>query len=135
MVREDPLPCEVMAVTQEEALAIDGEAAEAVPTEVVSQEVPATLALTGAADPSHGGRASPSLAQSGGDLPARGSAWDSQDPAAAILALGDKMEDAEWQGVSEALSVVLGVLRDVVVPTCQVRHIGTLDPRALSRHF
>jgi hypothetical protein len=47
-----------------------------------------------------------------------------------IFALGDEMEDAEWQGILEALSPALGALRDVVIPSYQVRHIGTLNPHA-----
>jgi hypothetical protein len=35
-----------------------------------------------------------------------------------ILALGNEMEDAEWQGVPEALSAALGVLHDVFILTC-----------------
>jgi hypothetical protein len=97
--------------------------------------VPATLALTGASDPSHGRRASPSLAQTGGDLPTWEGGWDLRDPIASILALGNEMEDAEWQGVSEALFAALGALRDIVVSTCQIRYIGILDPRALPGHF
>jgi hypothetical protein len=135
MVREEPPPRDVMAVAQEEALAVGGEVAGAALAGVVSQEVPATLALTGAIDPSHGGKASLSLAQTGGDLPVRGGAHDSPDPTAVILALGDEVEDAEWQGVSEALSAALGALPNVVIPTCQVRHLSILVPRALPGHF
>jgi hypothetical protein len=135
MVREEFPPHEAMAVTQEEALAVGGEAAGATLAGVVSQEVPATLALTRAADLSHGGRASPSLAQTGGELPAWGGARDSRDPVAAILALSDEKEDTEWQGISEALSATLGALRDVVILTCQVWHLGLHVPRALPGHF
>jgi hypothetical protein len=72
MVQEELPPHEVVAVAQEEALAIDGKATEAIPARVMLQEVPATLALKGAVDPSNGGKASPSLAQTSGDLSARG---------------------------------------------------------------
>jgi hypothetical protein len=82
--------------------------------------MPATLALMGVADPSHGRRASPSLAQTGDDLPARGGAHDSRDLAVAILALGDEMAETEWQGILEALFIALCALRDVAVLTCQV---------------
>jgi hypothetical protein len=71
IVREKPQPREVMAVAQEESLVVGGEAAGAALAGVVSQKMPATLAFTEVANPSHGGRASPSLAQTGGDLPAR----------------------------------------------------------------
>jgi hypothetical protein len=96
MVQEETSPCEVMAVVQKEASAIGGEAAGTISMEVGLQEVPAPLALTGAADPSDGGRASPSSAQTGRDLPARGATQESGDSAAAILILGDEVEDAEW---------------------------------------
>jgi hypothetical protein len=135
MAREEPPPREVVAVAQEEALAVGGDAAETVSVEVVAQEVPAPLALTGVVDPTHGGRASPSLAQTGGDLPAWVGTLESRDPAAAILTLGDEVEDTEWQGISGALSTTLGALCDVVVPSYQVWHVGTLDPHALSGHF
>jgi hypothetical protein len=74
MVREEPSPCEVVAVTQEEALAVGGEAVGTVSTEVVLEGVPAPLALIGVADPSHGGRTSPSSAQTCRDLLAQGGA-------------------------------------------------------------
>jgi hypothetical protein len=72
MVREELPAREVMAVAKEEALAVGGEAAGAILAGVMSQEVPITLVLTGAADPCHGRRALPSLAQTGRDVPARG---------------------------------------------------------------
>jgi hypothetical protein len=103
-----------------EASDIGGEAAGTVSEEVVSQVVPAPLALTGAADPSDGGRASPFLDQTCRDLPVQGGTQESGDPAAAILALGDEVEDAEWRGIYGALSAALGMLRNVVVPSCQV---------------
>jgi hypothetical protein len=82
--------------------------------------VPAPLALTGAADPSDGVRASLSLAQTGTDRPARGGTQESGDLAAVILTLGDKVGDAKWRGISGALSAALGTLRNVIVPSCQV---------------
>jgi hypothetical protein len=99
-------------------LAIGGEAAGSTLAGVALQQMPTTLELTGAADPSQGGRASPSLAQTGGDLPVQGGAQDPRDPAVEILALGDEMEDMEWQGISEALSAALGALHDVAVLMC-----------------
>jgi hypothetical protein len=120
MVRVDPSACEVAAVAQEEASAVGGEIAGVISTDIVSNEVPAPLKLTGAADLDVGGRASPSLAQMGGDLPALGGTQEVQDPAMAILALGNEVEDADWQGISGASSAVLGALRDVAAPSCQV---------------
>jgi hypothetical protein len=120
IAREEPPPCEVMAVAQEEASVVGGEAAGTVSAKLVSQMVPAPLALTGVANPSHGGRASPSLAQTGVDLPTRGGTQESRDPAAVILTLGDEVEDAEWRSISGALSAIPNMLRDVVVPSCQV---------------
>jgi hypothetical protein len=43
-----------------------------------------------------------------------------QDPATVILALGDGVEDTEWQGISGTLSAMLGALHDVAVLSCQV---------------
>jgi hypothetical protein len=88
---------------------------------MVPPEVSTTLALVGAADADRGGRSSPSLAQTVGDLPVRGGAHreaDSQDPFAAILAFGDEMEDTEWRNISEALFATLGVLHDITAPAC-----------------
>jgi hypothetical protein len=39
MAREEPSPCEVMAIAQEEALEVGGEVARVVSMEVVSQQV------------------------------------------------------------------------------------------------
>jgi hypothetical protein len=72
MAWEEPSTREVMAVAQEEASTISGESAGTVSAEVVSQEAPTLLALMGTANPSDGGRVSPSLAQTGRDLPTRG---------------------------------------------------------------
>jgi hypothetical protein len=57
------------------------------------------------------------------------------DPTVAILALGNEMEDAECQGISEALSAALGALHDVVVPSCQVQHVGTPTLAPFPGHF
>jgi hypothetical protein len=110
MVREEPPPCEVVVIAQEEASAIGGEVAGTVSAEMVSQELPAPLALMGAVVPNHGGRGSPSLAQMGGDLPAREGTLESRDPVTVVLALGDEVEDVEWWGISEALFATLGAL-------------------------
>jgi hypothetical protein len=119
MAWEEPSACEVVAVARED-LAVGGEVAGAVSVEVMSEEVFAPLALTGVSDPTDGERASPSLAQKGGDMPARGGTLESRDRAAAILALSDEVEDGEWQGISGALSVALGTLGDIAVQSCQV---------------
>jgi hypothetical protein len=121
--QEETLPREAVAIVQEEALAADGKATTAAMAGMVPPEVPTTLALVGAADADRGGRSSLSLAQTVGDLPARGGARreaDSQDPIAAILAFGDEMEDIEWRNISDALSASLGALHDITAPACQV---------------
>jgi hypothetical protein len=54
MVREEPPPHEIAAIAQEEALAADDEVAAVAPG-AVAQEMPASLALEGTGEASHGG--------------------------------------------------------------------------------
>jgi hypothetical protein len=101
------------------------------------QEVPTTFALVGVASADRDGRSSPSLAQAGGNLPEHGGARreaGSPDPIMAILAFGDEMEDMEWRSVSDDLSAMLGMLRDVATPMCQVRRVGVSDSRLYLEH-
>jgi hypothetical protein len=44
------------------------------------------------------------------------------------------MEDTEWRNIADALSVVMGMLRDITAPMCQVKRIGILDSRLLLRY-
>ena len=70
--------------------------------------------------PGRVGGGSPSLACFGGELPPWVGSGGLTDT---LPVVSDALEDAEWGDVRDALSSMLGVLRNVVILSCEVRRV------------